>query len=175
MNTQQKIGFLFLMLLLAWAPFQPAAADTGPKPSMEFEFVQEVAGEPLIILNGTQYECGQPDCSDALLLEDAGPQGFRCNQTSCSSLAYGYRDYHYIELEFSDGKTRQSNIFKTAGFNSSYKVTIREDDLLVEPRLLNPNTIRPYLLLLLLCLCSLGILGIIALGVFLLVRFIRKK
>jgi hypothetical protein len=167
--------FAFLALILSWIPLQNAAADTGPKPGMEFEFVYETASGPLLIEDGVQYECGQPDCSDAIILEDAGPQGFRCDETTCSSVAYGYRDYHYLELTFSDGKTRQSNVFQTAGFNSAYKVTVREDDLLVEPRLLNPNTIQPYLLLFFLCLCSLGILGIIALGVFLLVRFTRKK
>ena len=42
--------------------------------------------------------------------------------------------------------------FKTAGFNSSYKVTIREGDLLVEPRLLNLNATQPYLVFLFSCL-----------------------
>lgn len=164
--------FALLALCLAWVPLQNAAADTGPKPGMEFEFIYETAAGSLLVQDGLQHECAQPDCSDARPLEDAGPQGFRCYETTCSSIAYGYSDYHYLELTFSDGKTRQSNIFKTAGFNSVYKVTVRENDLLVEPRLLNPYSIHPYVLL---CLCCLGFLGIIALGVFLLVRFLRKK
>lgn len=171
----KKLLFLLLIYPFIWLPLGAVSADTGPKPGMGFEFSQEVAGDPLTVLDGVQYECSQPDCSDASLLEDAGPQGFRCYETSCSSVAYGYSDYHYIELTFSDGKTRQSNIFKTAGFNSSYKVTIREGDLLVEPRLLNLNATRPYLVFLFSCLCCLGFLGIVALGVFLLVRFLRKK
>jgi len=167
--------FIFVAFALSWIPLQSAAADMGPKPGMDFEFVYETASGPLLIEDGVQYECSQPDCSDARPLEDAGPQGFRCYETICSSIAYGYNDYHYLELTFSDGKTRQSNVFKTAGFSSAYKVTVRENDLLVEPRLLNPYNIHPYLLLCLLCLCCLGFLGIIALGVFLLVRFLRKK
>lgn len=164
--------FILLSLALTWLPLQNAAADTGPKPGMEFEFIYETTEKPLTILDGLQYECSQPDCSDARPLEDAGPQGFRCYETTCSSIAYGYSDYHTLELTFSDGKTRLSNVFKTAGFNSVYKVTVRENDLLVEPRLLNPYSLHPYLLL---CLCCLGFLGIIALGVFLLMRFLRKK
>jgi hypothetical protein len=45
---------------------------------------------------------------------------------------YGFASYHTLEIEFTDGKTRASNIFETAGFDSKYKVTVGPDDLLVE-------------------------------------------
>jgi hypothetical protein len=44
----------------------------------------------------------------------------------------GFAPYHQIEIEFSDGNTRRSNVFRTAGFDSKYTVTIRPGDLLVE-------------------------------------------
>lgn len=122
---------LFLLLSLILLPTQTALADTGPKPSMEFAFM----GEPVTIVSGIMYECQQSDCSDAAPLEELGPQGFRCEAESCSAIGYGFAAYHQIEIEFSDGTTRRSNIFETAGFDSKYTVTVRPDDLLVEAQL----------------------------------------
>ncbi len=120
---------VFVLTLLS---FQPVVADTGPKPTMDFDFTQAFSDPKLTITDGTQFECEQADCSDAQALPELGPQRFKCAANACESRAYGYSPYHRIEIQFSDGKTRQSNIFQTAGFNSKYKVTIRADDLLVE-------------------------------------------
>ncbi|MGB8983708.1 MAG: hypothetical protein WCC12_17700 [Anaerolineales bacterium] len=124
--------FLLLFILQLLLPARVVLADTGPKPSMDFEFQQELAGDLLTIASGVMYECEQPDCSDASPLEELGPQRFECEADSCYAMAYGFSPYHRLELEFSDGKTRQSNIFETAGFDSKYVVTVRPDDLLVE-------------------------------------------
>ena len=124
--------FFLLLSLLVLLPAQVALADTGPKPTMEFQFKQEVPGERLTIASGILYECDQPDCGDAAPLAELGPQRFTCEANSCHATAYGFAPYHRIEIVFSDGQTRQSNIFKTAGFDSAYTVTIRPDDLLVE-------------------------------------------
>jgi hypothetical protein len=123
---------LLLLSLLMFLPVGAALADTGPKPSMEFQFQQELAGEQVTITSGVLYECDQSDCSDAALLEEGGPQGFFCEPNGCHATAYGFAPYHRIEIEFSDGQTRQSNVFETAGFDSKYTVTIRPEDLLVE-------------------------------------------
>ena len=127
--------FLFLTSLLAFLPAGVALADTGPKPSMDFQFQQEMTGEPpLTIISGIFYECDQSDCTDAAPLEEGGPQGFTCGANSCYAIAYGFAPYHQIEIEFSDGNTRRSNVFRTAGFDSKYTVTIRPGDLLVESK-----------------------------------------
>ena len=123
---------LLLFCLTIFLPTRLVAADTGPKPSMEFMFSQQSTAEPLTIVSGILYECEQSDCSDAAPLEELGPQGFRCTENSCDAVAYGFAHYHRIEIEFSDGRTRQSNIFETAGFDSRYIVTIQPDDLLVD-------------------------------------------
>ena len=123
---------LLLFCLTIFLPTRLVAADTGPKPSMEFMFSQQSTAEPLTIVSGILYECEQSDCSDAAPLEELGPQGFRCTENSCDAVAYGFAPYHRIEIEFSDGRTRQSNIFETAGFDSRYIVTIQPDDLLVD-------------------------------------------
>src|SRR5215217_986886 len=98
--------FLFLLSQIL-IPTHTALADTGPKPSMEFTFT----GEPVTIVSGIMYECEQTDCSDAAPLEELGPQRFYCETESYHALAYGFAPYHRIEIEFSDGQTRQSSIF----------------------------------------------------------------
>jgi hypothetical protein len=108
-----------------------AKADLGPKPSMQFNFIYETT-EPVTIVSGEQFVCEKKDCSDAKKLEDYGPQGFRCTNVGCESLAYGYRgEYNFIVMKFSD-KTRKSNIFVNITFDSKYNVTVYDDKLLIE-------------------------------------------
>jgi len=125
------LSVLLVAMLITLVPSQSARADTGPKPTMHFEFVYEV-DPPLTIVSGVQLECQAADCSDAKPLTEGGPQRFGCTSEECSSLAYGYADYHRLSIEFSDGKTRQSNIFSEKYFEAYFRVTVREDDLLVE-------------------------------------------
>jgi hypothetical protein len=155
--TKHRIVLLFLVLVQFFRPEQLARADTGPKPTMEFTF----SGEPVMITSGTLYECDQSDCSDAKPLGEFGPQRFTCDSQSCSALAYGFSTYHKLEIQFSDGKARASNVFQTAGFDSIYTVTVRSDDLQVEaqfsPLNVFPRTITAFLLVGC-CLCLAGIL-----------------
>ena len=108
-------------------------ADMGPKPTMDFQFRQLVPGAPLTILSGVLLESSRSDCTDAAPLERLGPQGFDCKPASCHALAYGFKQYHRLELTFSDGKTRRSNVFETAEFRSDYQVAIDADHLQVQP------------------------------------------
>lgn len=170
--------FLLPVILIGWfLPAYSVLADTGPKPTMEFSFKQELGGDQLTIVSGTLYECDQSDCSDAAPLQELGPQRLTCDVTSCSALAYGFSDYHKLEIQFSDGKTRQSNIFKTAGFDSQYGVTIRADDLLVESQssvLPDIKTFPRLTMIVLLCLCLL-VAGVIAVVVIVLFVLRRRK
>ena len=149
---------LFLQIFL---PAQVALADTGPKPSMDFRFKQEMTGEQLTIISGVLYECEQADCRDASPLQELGPQRLTCEANSCHAVAYGFSPYHRLEIRFSDGQTRQSDIFETAGFDSKYIVTVRPEDLLVEAQFslgVFPRTGT----ILLACLCALIGLGVLA-------------
>ncbi len=119
---------LALMLLVFTSP---ARADIGPKPSMDFDF-ESKSGASFTILSGEQLECGTADCSDAQPLKVLGPQRFYCMETSCSSMAYGYSDYHRLRITFADGRVLESNVFGKQYFDARYKVTIRENSLLVE-------------------------------------------
>lgn len=146
--------FVFVLFLLqVLIPARSALADTGPKPSMEFQFQQEVPGESLTIASGILYECEQSDCSDAAPIEEVGPQGFYCEPSGCRAIAYGFRPYHRIEIEFSDGVTRESNVFETAGFDSLYTVTVRPTDLLVEAQF-SLGAFPRNVIVLLACMCA---------------------
>jgi hypothetical protein len=125
------LAVLVVVLGVILVPFQVARADMGPKPSMHFSFQYEV-DPALTIVSGDEFECQAADCSDAKPLGEMGPQRFGCTPGDCSSWAYGYSTYHRISIEFSDGKTRQSNVFGKKYFEAYYRVTVREDDLLVE-------------------------------------------
>ncbi len=161
MNPKLTKLFLLLFFLQIFLPAHVALADTGPKPTMEFAFRQELSGETVTITSGILYECEQSDCSDASPLEELGPQRFTCEADSCRALAYGFAPYHKIEIEFSDGKTRQSNIFETAGFDSRYTVTVHPDDLLVEAQF-SLNVLPSMTLLIITCICVLVVLGLLA-------------
>ena len=161
MNTKLIKLSLLLLSLQVLLPVHIVLADTGPKPTMEFAFKQELTGEQITIASGVLFECEQPDCSDAAPLEDVGPQGLYCEPQSCRAIGYGFAPYHRLEIEFSDGQTRRSNIFETAAFDSKYTVTVRPDDLFVESRF-TLSTLPPFALVALACVCGLMGLGLVA-------------
>lgn len=163
-------ALILLIFVVSLLPVQIASADTGPKPTMEFTFTQDFPGEQVTIVSGTLFECKQPDCSDAKPLMEAGPQRLSCEAKTCHALAYGFSQYHRLEIEFSDGKTRQSNIFKTAEFNSIYNVTILQDSLLVKQQV-TPTSVARYLIIPLCCFCLLGVVAIIVITIVL----VRRK
>jgi hypothetical protein len=173
MLTKPKKAFTLLLFLLIFLPVYSVSADTGPKPGMDFVFNQEFPGNPVTITSGTLFECEQSDCQDAMPLQELGPQGFSCEASTCHALAYGFSPYHRLEIQFSDGKTRQSNIFETAGFNSTYTVTIRQGDLVVKAKPgLNFSAPLTYILLCACCLAGILVIGIVIL---VLVRRAAKK
>ena len=163
--------FLLFICLLAFLPTQIVLADTGPKPTMDFQFKWESDLLPSSIASGILYECKQSDCSDAAPLQQLGPQGFRCDSESCSATAYGFSDYHKLEIQFSDGKTRQSNIFKTAGFDSKYTVTVRPEDLVVEAQF-SLGVFPPFGLLVITCICLVVVVSVVAV---LVIFFVRRS
>jgi hypothetical protein len=75
-------------------------------------------------------------------------------------MAYGFSRYHRLEIQFSDGKMRQSNIFETAAFSSKYTVTVRPNDLLVEGQF-SLDVFSRTAILLVTCLCVLAGAGLL--------------
>lgn len=124
--------FLFLGVALFLHTALPASADMGPRPTMTFGFVYEI--EPVPIVGGLLIECNEPDCSDGRPLEEGGPQRFDCptrEPDTCFAMAYGFRQYHKLIIEFADG-TRESNIFRKRAFAETFTVTVGQSSLLVE-------------------------------------------
>jgi hypothetical protein len=147
---------LFLAALVgAWMPTGLAYADTGPKPTMDFQFTFESGVEESLIVSGILFECNESDCSDAAPLKELGPQGLYCEPESCRAIGYGFAPYLILEIEFSDGVTRRSNIFEQAAFDSFYTVYVRPNELLVEPRA-SRNAFPAWAMILIGCTCVLA-------------------
>lgn len=145
------IATMWVALPLASA----AGADIGPKPTMAFEFVYTDDLPNLLVMDGILLECEDSACVQAKPLEELGPQSFNCYGASCHATAYGFSEYHQLRLTFSDGITRESNIFTKNAFEATYKVTVRQNDLLVEEGRGYPNPV--------LYIVGLGILNVLLL------------
>ena len=130
MKNRQKTFQIGLILLLSLIPASTAAADIGPKPTMEFSFEYETS-EPLTIVTGELLQCSDPECLESFPLDRIGPQNFTCTSESCSAMAYSYAGDNRLVITFSDGVTRQSNLFGKQNFDAEYTVTVYQDDLLV--------------------------------------------
>jgi hypothetical protein len=121
--------FLWLIAALLLVPASTAWADVGPKPSMSFTF--QFDGDPIAIVEGQLLECDDEECTSPEPLEELGPQKFSCTETECSSIAYGYADYHKLVITFADGE-RESNVFTKKAMAARYRVTVSEDGLEVQ-------------------------------------------
>ena len=174
MLPKRILAVILIFFLVGIIPPAGVSADVGPKPSMEFTFNQEFSGTSVTITSGILFECEQPDCQDASPLQELGPQRFSCAVTVCSALAYGFSSYHELEIHFSDGITRTSNIFKTSQFQGSYNVGVRQNDLLVTPRF-SLNLFTPLTYVLICSGCLAGIVILVILIVLLIRRSARKK
>jgi hypothetical protein len=175
MKTKLYLMLILMAIMLMLIPTGNAMADVGPKPTMDFTFTQEFSGDQVSIISGTLLECEQSDCSDAEPLPQLGPQNFSCQGLSCHALAYGFSTYHRLEIQFSDGKTRLSNVFKTGGFNGDYAVTIRQDDLLVKAEFslsINPYSPTNFIVLGACCLLTLIIAVVV---IILIIRKVSRR
>ena len=132
------IPIFLLSLILAAIPFEKVRADAGPHPSMRFVFSSQINPKPAIV-SGKLLNCQDEGCIQFEPLREIGPQRFECQPYSCYSTAYSSSPYYQLEIEFSDGVTRQSNIFTKRAFAAHYQVTILAQSLEVEEKPLGPN------------------------------------
>lgn len=109
----------------------PVRADIGPKPSMDFTFSAATDIQPAIV-EATLVVCSDSSCTDARPLSEVGPQRLYCQGQSCTSIAYGHADYYRLRVRFSDGITRESNVFGKRAFQARYTVRIEPEHLVVE-------------------------------------------
>jgi hypothetical protein len=123
---------------MAAIPSQSVQADTGPKSSSQFIFTSRIKPEPTI-LSGQLLECKDEACAESEPLRQMGPQHFECQVNACNSIAYGTSPYYRLEIEFSDGVTRRSNIFTKRAYFANYLVSVLPDSLEVEEKSVGPN------------------------------------
>ena len=164
-SCPKRVMWVILCMIACFLllPNSSARADIGPKPTMEFIFVQGNDSD-LVILDGTLMECEDATCSQAAPLEALGPQGFSCTTDRCSSMAYGYAPYHRLVIRFSDGRIRESNIFKNRFFNAVYEVNIQTDDLVVKADIWKSSAASPNNMTFFLMLLGMPICFILAIG-----------
>jgi hypothetical protein len=127
---------LLLTLINLLLPLSLVKADMGPKPTMQFNF--KFQGHPIAILGGQQLECEDSACVDGKPLRVGGPMRFYCTADSCGSLAYGYKPYNKLVIQFAD-RTRESNVFQKRSFSAVYDVTVTESGLQIEETFANVN------------------------------------
>jgi len=132
------IPLILLSLFLAAIPFEKVKADAGPHSSMQFVFISRIDPKPAIV-SGMLLNCKDEGCIQFEPLQEMGPQRFECQSYSCHSSAYSNSPFYRLEIVFSDGVTRQSNIFTKRAFAANYQVTILVQSLEVEEKPLGPN------------------------------------
>ena len=169
-NFTKFVSLTFIMIFLAF-PLQTASADMGPKPTAEFDFVYQT-NEPLAIVEAALIECDTSACLDPRPLEELGPQNFSCELGRCTSMAYGYAEFLYLEITFSDGMTRKSNVFGKEHFDALYEVTVYPDDMAVVETGGQMNEMTKILAITLGGICLFGLL--LAGGLVWLIKFIIK-
>lgn len=130
--------FLSLVFLL---PFTTLWADVSPRPEMEFLFIHRTAEEKAINpIRSEQIQCTDNQCLESKPLGHYGIQKLYCTTESCFSVAYEYTDFQKLIIVFSDGTTRESNIFPTTHkLRARYKVYVDKDTLTVEPTNVVPD------------------------------------
>jgi hypothetical protein len=168
MSNFKKILILILVLLVL-LPLKTVSAD-APPPSMDFEFYPQTPGAMPTILSGTLYGCEGSDCQNPI------PIPISCDDSTCRA-NWGYSS-NRLEVRFSDGKTRQSNVFQSTLAHTVYKVTIRPDDLLVETQSTSGYQSGAGVLYLLAVVCvglACGLACILVLAILLILFLVRRS
>lgn len=156
---------LVILLGLVLLPGGRAAADIGPKPELDFQFSLP---DGLTIVDGELLICQDEACTETEPLEEIGPQGFNCQPTTCHAILYSTSSPMRLQVTFSDGVTRLSNIFEAQSTQNVYTVEVRDTDLLVERQ----GGATPLILLLLAVLC----IGVVLLvGLLIIGRRLAKR
>ena len=118
---------LFLCSLAGWAQ------AISPNPRMDFSFTFNTPA-PLTIdaVRSEQIQCTDSLCMSAKPLGDYGAQRMDCTASTCHSVAYEYDPFQKLIITFSDGVTRESEVFPAPkALLSSFNVVVEPDALRV--------------------------------------------
>lgn len=130
-----------LLLLALFIPFLPAQADVFPKPHVEFSFIYNTEEKPLIDgLHSEQIQCRDSLCLQSDPLGNYGIQKMNCGAGKCEATAYRFDPYQKLVVSFTDGKTRESEVFSLpSALYTRYNVYVEPDKLVVEPSNYTPS------------------------------------
>jgi len=133
MNAKRFYLLIGIVLMVGFLPQGTVSADMGPKPTMRFSFDQDLPGPELAIVSWSMLNCQNSECStldEVIQMQDE----FRCSANECrAGIHYGIQhDYFQMEITFSDGITRKSNVFTRRYYDAYYKVTVTSDSLFVK-------------------------------------------
>ena len=124
-----------ILLSLLFFVLTPLWGGIAPKPEMDFTFQYQTTEKINILPNTSeQIQCKDNQCIQQIPLGVYGVQKMYCSEENCFSIAYEYEPYQKIIIDFADGVKRESNVFVTPKkLRNSFAVTVRENDLWVEP------------------------------------------
>jgi len=127
--TALLVAFTFVLP----EPAAPQLMTTFVPSQMYFEFVFQ-PGSDLTIVSTVLQQCELPDCQDAMTADPPPVWELSCTEDHCTSMASSYLQYFRLRVAFSDGVSRESNVFTKENFNASYRVQVRDADLLVDEK-----------------------------------------
>lgn len=122
-------GTTLLLALMATSSGHIVQADLGDKPYVNFEVSVDNGAQ---VTNGVLLMCEKDDCSDAVPLQELGPQGFYCIHSTCYALAYGFSPYLQLQLTLSDGRKVTSHVFQKVAYKAQFVATATGNQLKVE-------------------------------------------
>ena len=122
----KKILLTFYFCALAgWAE------AISPNPQMDFSFVFNTSSPLTIdVVRSEQLQCTDSLCLSAKPLGDYGAQRMDCTATACRSVAYEYEPFQKLIITFSDGITRESDVFPAPKtLRTAFNVVVEPDKL----------------------------------------------
>ena len=133
----KKLVFALLLCSL----LSPLWADVFPKPEVHFSFIYNTENKPLIDpAHSEQIQCKDSLCLESDPLGAYGVQKLTCGAGQCTSTAYRFDPYQKLVISFTDGSSRESNIFRLPkDLYTRYNVYVQDNKLLVEPSGYHPS------------------------------------
>jgi hypothetical protein len=123
-----------LLLTLILCSFAGWAHAISPNPRMDFSFTFNTP-EPLTVdaVRSEQIQCADSLCMSAKPLGDYGAQRMDCTASACRSVAYEYEPFQKLIITFSDGVTRESEVFPAPkALRASFNVVVEPNALRIQ-------------------------------------------
>lgn len=130
-----------LLLALCLCSLAGWAHAISPNPRMDFYFTFNTPAPLTVdVVRSEQIQCADSLCMSAKPLGDYGAQRMDCTANSCRSVAYEYEPFQKLIITFSDGVTRESEVFPAPkALLSSFNVVVDPDALHVHKVLGQPE------------------------------------